>query len=85
MLLMMFAVACGADSPPPADTGDSRPLDNADETGDEEEAAKSSDSGGFNFDSITLDDWLEVGEPDGASFRGSSSIDMDNLKSASDN
>jgi len=78
MVLMLFAVACGDDSKTSSDADDSRQLDD----GDEVEAARGSDtSGEFNFEKITLDDWIRIGEPDDASYRGTS-FDKDNLVSA---
>ena len=80
MLLMVFTVACEGDSQDPSDEN-SRQLD----TDDDVEAARGSDTTeSFNFDNVTLDDWLELAQTDDASFRGSS-IDMDNLVSASGN
>jgi len=83
MVLLVFTVACGDDSKAPSETEDSRQLD---DDGDDVEAARGSDtSGAFNFDNVTFDDWLEVSTPDDdASFRGSS-VDLDNMVSASDN
>ena len=80
MMLTVFAVACGNDAKPAPE--DSRTLDDTDDV----EAARGSDSAGaFNFDDVTLEDWLRVAEPDeGASFRGTD-IDLGNMKSAAGN
>jgi len=77
MILMLFAVACGDDSKKASDADDSRQLDD----GDDVEAARGSGtSGGYDFDSLTLEDWQKAGEPDDASFRGSA-FDKDNAAS----
>jgi len=81
MLMMVFTVACEDESQTPSGTEDSRQLDDA---GDDIEAARGSDTAeGFNFDNVTLDDWLRIAEPDDASFRGTD-VDWDNMVSASD-
>ena len=70
MIMMMFAVACGEEKPDSSDTVESKQLD-VDEDDGEVEAARGSDSSeGFNFDNVTLDDWLELSGADDASFRG---------------
>ena len=86
MMLTVFAVACGNDTKPAPANEDSRTLDDAGEAEDEVEAARGSDTAGaFNFDDVTLDDWLRVAESDeGASFRGTD-IDLSNMKSADGN
>ena len=76
MMLTVFAVACGNDAKPAAE--DSRTLDDND---DVEAARGSANSGGYDFDGITLEDWQRVGAPDDeASFRGSA-FDTSNLES----
>jgi len=79
MALMVFAVACDGDSPPPSDPPDSIPLDKDGDGGDDNEAARGSAT--FNFDNITFDDWLKAAETDDASFK-KTAIDLDSLVSA---
>ena len=78
MMLTVFAVACGNDAKPAPE--DSRTMDDADD--DVEAARGSADAGEFNFDNITLEDWIRIGEPDeGVSYRGTA-FDTNNLVSA---
>jgi len=78
MMLTVFAVACGNDAKPAPE--DSRTMDDTDD--DVEAARGSADTGEFNFDNITLEDWIRIGEPDeGVSYRGTA-FDTNNLVSA---
>ena len=81
MMLTVFAVACGNDAKPAPE--DSRTLDDTDDTDDDVEAARgSANAGEYNFDDITLEDWIRIGEPDeGVSYRGTA-FDTNNLVSA---
>ena len=85
MGLMIFTVACEGESPSLPDTEASIPFDVADDTEDDVEAARGSETPrAFNFDNVTFDDWLRAAEPDDASYRGTV-IDKDNLVSAAGN
>ena len=72
MMMAVFAVACGEEKPDTSATTDSRQLEVDEDDGDIEAARGSDTSGGFNFDNVTLDDWLALAEPDDAAFRGAS-------------
>jgi len=87
MMLMVFAVGCGEDDTPATDSPDSIPMNLDDDSDDDNEIARGSDSSGvikFNLEGATLDDINMRDDSDDTQYRRST-IDMDNLVSAKDN